>query len=134
MVILLTLFAIFISGITTIPVLLSLLVVCAVVFRKSWVFFLAFGLGFLLDLFLLRPLGQTGLFFSILILALFLYERKFETRTLTFVFFASFLGSIIYLMIFGYNNVLIQSALNAIVGVLFFKLLWLKSDRHSETT
>ncbi len=117
------LLALALVGITTIPILLSLLVVCAVVFRKSWVFFLAFILGFILDLLLLRPPGQTGLFLILFISIVFLYERKFETRTKTFVFISTFLGSLVYLMIFGYNNVLIQAFINAVVGIFLFKFL-----------
>lgn len=126
--------SIILSSFATIPFSLAVLVVSAVIFRKSWVFFAAFLLGLIIDLFQLRFLGQTALFFVIFVFLVFLYERKFETQTLAFVFFATFSGSLIYLLIFGYNNVLIQSIINAIIGVLFFKLLWLKSDRHSETT
>lgn len=126
--------SIILSSFTTIPFSLAVLGVSAVVFRKSWVFFAAFFLGLIIDLFQLRFLGQTAVFFVIFIFLLFLYKRKFETQTLTFVFFSTFLGSLIYLLIFGYNNVLIQSGINAIIGVSFFKLLWLKLDRHSETT
>ena len=111
------------SGITTIPLSIPLLIVCSVIFRRPSIFFIAFALGLLLDLFLLRPLGQTGLFFIFAILTVFLYERKFETQTLTFVFISSFLGSLIYLIVFGYDGVLIQSFVNAIIGVLLFKFL-----------
>jgi|SRR3989344_1024098 len=131
--ILLLLVTIFLIGITTIPLPIPLLVIYAVVFRKSWIFFLAFGLGLLLDLFLLRSLGQTGLIFILLIFLVFLYEKKFETQTLTFVFFSTFLGSFIYLVVFGYNNALVQSFVNAVIGILFFKFLWLKLDPRSET-
>ncbi|MBI4096583.1 MAG: hypothetical protein HY425_02590 [Candidatus Levybacteria bacterium] len=117
------LLALALVGITTIPILLSLLVVCAVVFRKSWVFFLAFILGFILDLLLLRPPGQTGLFLILFISIVFLYERKFETRTKTFVFISTFLGSLIYLWLFGYNQVLMQALVNSLLAVLFFRFV-----------
>ncbi|OGH24558.1 MAG: hypothetical protein A3B47_03695 [Candidatus Levybacteria bacterium RIFCSPLOWO2_01_FULL_39_24] len=132
-IILLTLITLIISGITTIPFVIGLLTIQTVLFKKSWVFFLALGLGLFLDLIMIRPLGYTSLVLAIFVFLIRLYERKFETQTIAFVFISTFLGSLIYLMIFGYNNVLIQSLISAIIGVLFFKLLWLKLGLHSET-
>lgn len=121
------------GGITTIPLPIPLIIVCAVLFRKPWVFFAAFVLGLFLDLFLLRPLGQTGLFFVLTIFTVFVYERKFETQTTTFVFLSTFLGSFVYLNIFHYDNILLQSLISALSSVLLFKFLWLKLDPRSET-
>lgn len=117
------LFIILLSTLTTIPLSIAALVVCTVIFRKPWVFFAAFIFGLFLDLSLLAPLGQRGLMFVVFIFTLFLYERKFETQSITFVFFSSFLGSLIYLMVFGYNNVLLQSFISAVIGVLLFQFL-----------
>lgn len=119
---LLMLFSMFLSGITTIPFFLGLLVVATVVFKKSWVFFLALILGLFLDLVMVRSLGQTGLFLILFTFLLFLYERKFETRTFPFVFISTFLGSMTYLMIFGYQNVVLQSLANSLLAVLLFKI------------
>jgi len=132
-VIFLTLFILAVSGITTIPFSLGLLAVSTVIFRNSWVFFLALGLGLFLDLTSLRFFGLTGLIFVIFVLLIRLYERKFETKTATFIFIITFFGSLIYLNIFDYSQILLQSLVNSLFAVLFFKLLWLKSDRHSET-
>src|SRR3989344_9065630 len=115
------LFLIIFSTLTTIPLSVAILVVSTVIFRKPWVFFAAFLLGFFLDLTLIRPLGYTSLMFAIFVFLIWLYERKFETQTLAFVFLSTFLGSLIYLMIFGYNNILFQSFINALIGVLLFK-------------
>lgn len=123
LVILLALFVLIINGITTIPFAIALLVVATVVFKKSWVFFAAFGLGLFLDLILIRPLGYTSLVFAIFVFLIRLYERKFETQTLAFVFISSFLGSLIYLLIFSYNQAFIQSLVNSLIAVLLFKIL-----------
>ena len=117
------LLTILLSSITTIPFSIALLVVGTVVFRKSWIFFAAFFLGLFLDVSLLRPMGQTGLMFVLFMFVISLYERKFEAQTLTFVFFTTFLGSFMYLMVFGYNSVLIQSVISAAIGVFLFKFL-----------
>lgn len=122
------------SALTTIPLFIAIIVVATVIFKKPWIFFVAFLLGLFLDLFLLRPLGQTSLVFSIFILTVTLYERKFEAQTVIFVFFATFLGSLVYLNIFHYDNILLQSLISALSSVLLFKFLWLKLGPRSETT
>jgi len=132
--ILVTLLTIAVSGITAIPFSIGLLAVTTVLFKKSWVFFLAFGLGLFLDLIMLRPLGCTSLIFAAFVFLIRLYERKFETQTTIFVFISSFLGSLIYLEVFDYQQILLQSLTNSLFAILFFKLLWLKSGPRSETT
>ena len=114
---------IIISSLTTIPLSIAVLSVITVLFEKSWVFFAAFLLGLFLDLFGLRPLAQTSLFFVLFVFIIWLYERKFETQTLTFVFFSSFLGSLIYLIVFRYNNILFQAFVSALFAVLVFHLI-----------
>ena len=114
---------ILLNGITTIPFSIVLIIVSAVVFRKSWVFFVAFGLGILLDLLEIRTPGYASLMLTIFVFVIWLYERKFETQTLTFVFFSSFLGSLFYLWFFGHQMVLLQSLVGAFLGVLLFKFL-----------
>lgn len=123
----------FLCSLTTIPLSIAVLAVSTVIFKKSWVLFVAFFLGLFLDLFLLRPLAQTSLFFVIFVFVTWLYERKFETQTLSFVFISTLLGSISYLMVFEYNDVLLQSFVSATIAVLLFKFLWLKLGPRSET-
>jgi hypothetical protein len=129
---LLTVLTIIISGITTIPFSVGLLVLSAVIFRKSWVFFLALGLGLFLDLIMMRILGYSSLILTILVFLVFLYERKFEIQTAAFVFISTFLGSLLYLKIFDFQQIFLQSLINALFTVIFFKLIWLRSVRHSE--
>jgi len=119
--ILLTLFVAIASGVTTIPFSVGLLAVGAVVFRKSRVFFLALGLGLFLDLAMIRPLGYTSLVLITFVFLIRLYERKFETQTSTFVFISSFLGSLIYLQLFAYNQVLLQALINALLAIILFR-------------
>ena len=79
MIVLLTLFVIIISGITTIPFPIGLLAIVTILSKKPWVFFLALGLGLFLDLISIRALGYTSLALTIFVFILFLYEKKFET-------------------------------------------------------
>jgi hypothetical protein len=131
--ILLIIFTLVISGITTVPFSIGLLAIFTVLFRKSWVFFLAPAIGLFLDLALMRPLGYSGLVLTVFVFLLFLYERKFETRTSVFIFFSTFLGGLIYLIIFDYQQIFLQALINSLVTVIFFKLLWLKLGPPSET-
>jgi len=126
------LLAVAFSAVTTIPFSVSFLVVSAVIFKKSWVFFAALAIGLLLDLVNIRPLGYTSLAFTIFVFLIRLYERKFETQTFAFVFIATFLGSLIYLLLFSYNQAFMQSFVNAVIGILLFKFLWLKLGLRSE--
>jgi hypothetical protein len=132
-VILLTLIVIVFSGITTVPFSIGLLAVSAVLSQKSWVFFLSLGLGLFLDLIVMRALGCSSLALTIFVFIVFLYKRKFETQTATFVFISTFLGSLIYLKIFDYQQIFLQSLINSLLTVIVFKLLWLKLGPPSET-
>lgn len=122
------------SVITTIPLSIALLAVTAVLFKKSRVFFLAFGLGLFADLISLRPLGYSSLIFTIFVFLVRLYERKFETQTVPFVFISTFLGSLIYLKLFNYQQIFLQSLINSFFTILFFKLLWSRLGPRSEIT
>lgn len=110
------------SSLTTTHFYIGLLAVMTVIFKKSWVFFAAFFLGLFLDLVLIRPLGYTSLVFTIFVFLIWLYERKFETKTLTFVFISTFLGSLVYLNIFGYQQTLLQPILSSLFAILLFKV------------
>lgn len=123
--------AVFLEGIfSTLPLTLDVLLISYVVKRQSLdesglfsVFVLAFLLGVVLDIFSLRLLGLSSLFFIIFLFLIILYERKFEVETVPFIMFSSFLGSIFFLIIFGYKYVFLQAIVNSLVTVLLFKIV-----------
>lgn len=118
------LFSLFLeSSVTTLPLVFLTLFCLAVLTRKEWIFVIAFIAGVLLDALSFRVLGQSSLYFILYIFLVFLYERKFEISTKYFVFIASFLGSFGFLIIFSYNNVVLQSLLSSIIGILIFSIL-----------
>jgi len=102
------------------PIVLDLLLVFFILERKSRLLVNGFVSGMILDIFRLRVLGLTGIFFIVFILLVFLYEKKFEIATYPFVFFASFLGGVLYLWIFAHNHVFEQSIVSSIIAVLMF--------------
>lgn len=118
------LFSLFLeSSVTTLPLVFLTLFCLAVLTRKEWIFVIAFIAGVFLDALSFRVLGQSSLYFILYIFLVFLYERKFEISTKYFVFIASFLGSFGFLIIFSYNNVVLQSLMSSIIGILIFSIL-----------
>lgn len=113
----------FLEGITTLPLVLIVLLCLYIVFKRPMLFALAFFTGLFLDLFLLRTLGQTSLFFLIFLILVLLYERKFEIRTVPFVFVASFLGSLFYLLTYGSDYVFAQALVSSVIAVLLFQFV-----------
>lgn len=115
-------FALLLEGtVTTLPIVLLLLLVFVVVFRSFTIFTLAFFSGLLIDLFALRPLGQTSLFFTMFFLLIFLYERKYEIATFPFVLFSSFFGVFLYVKLFGYEYAFLQAVFGMLLAGLLFK-------------
>lgn len=118
------LFSLFLeSSVTTLPLVFLTLLCLAVLTSKEWIFVIAFIAGVLLDALSFRALGQSSLYFILYIFLVFLYERKFEISTKYFIFIASFLGSFGFLIIFSYNNLILQSLMSSIIGVLIFSIL-----------
>ncbi|MBI4084303.1 MAG: hypothetical protein HY431_00175 [Candidatus Levybacteria bacterium] len=109
--------------VTTMPLVLLFLLVFAVLFRNLAVFALAFFAGLFLDLFALRALGQTSLFFTFFFLLVFLYERKYEITTLPFVFLSSFFGVLLYITLFGYEHAFLQAVFGMFLAGLLFKIV-----------
>ena len=114
-------FLVFMTGITTLPFILVALVLSAVFFRKLAILLFAFLGGVVLDFSLFRPVGLTSLILVSFLLSTYLYSRRFEVRTVHFIFLSTFFGSLTYLKIFGYSMVIIQLLIAALIGVLLFK-------------
>lgn len=117
-------FAILLEGtITSIPIVLDVLLVFYILERKSRLFILALISGIILDVFGVRALGLTSIFLIAFIFIVLLYERKFEIATYPFVFFSSFLGSFMYLLLFGYNYLIQQAIVSSLFAVLLFSVV-----------
>lgn len=109
------------ASITTIPIVLDILLIFYIFNRKSFVFLLAFASGIFLDLTSVRIVGQSSIFFVTFLFVVSLYERKFEIVSGYFVFFSSFLGSLFFLKISGYDYIFQQALISAIFSTLLFK-------------
>jgi rod shape-determining protein MreD len=111
------------GSITSLPLVLSMLLVLAVNLRKQDVFVAAFLAGFLLDVLLVRPVGVTSIFFLCMLLLVFLYEKKYEIKSLFFVVLFAGLSSALYLMIFHSPDFFLQVVISTLIAGGLFNLL-----------
>jgi hypothetical protein len=82
----------------------------------------AFVAGLALDASFFQIIRAIKFIFCCFIFLVFLYQRKFEIATKYFILIASFLGSFGFLIIFSYNNLVLQSVFSSIIGVLIFAI------------
>ena len=112
--------------VTTIPLVFIFMLCLTVIKKAEWLFPLALFSGIILDILTVRTIGLTSAILIISIFLILLYERKYEIDTIPFVFFASFLGSFIFMQLVGHPSIIepfISSvlAVGGFVGYQFFK-------------
>ena len=122
------LIVLFIAGIlegtvTTLPLVLVCLLCLTIIKRDTTVFFAAFFVGILLDVFTLHVVGGASVFFLLFVFLILLYQRKYEIYSYPFVMVASFFGSVLFLLSFSYKDVLVQSFVSAVIGIVVFAIL-----------
>ncbi len=106
--------------VTTLPLLLIFLLVIFISYKENNLFLFAVIFGLLFDFLSIRLLGQTSLFLLIYLLVITLYEKKFESSTLPFVFLAALIGSFFYLWFLGYPTEFLASGASAFLAVIIF--------------
>jgi|SRR5216683_5219682 len=113
--------ATFLEGtVTTLPLVFICLLCLTIFMRNLFLFIFAFLVGIFLDVFALRAIGETSIFLLFIVFLMLLYQRKYEINSYPFVLIASFLGSLVYLLLFSYQHVLWQSILSSIIAVILF--------------
>ena len=121
---LLLILSLFLEGTKTIVPLVVVCFVCMVtIMRSSFIFFLAFLSGIILDVFALRTIGGASIFLLIFVFLMLLYRRKYEIYSYPFVFISSFAGSLLFLLLFGYQNSLVLAILSSMIAFLLFVML-----------
>ena len=119
---------------TSIPLILIMLLNLFIFSKKEWVFILAFIVGILFDILALRPIGFSSIFYISSLFLISLYERKFETTTIYFVFIMSVILSAIYIVLFSRFSIL-ESIFSGVLGALvFLSLNYLKHKTLSLST
>lgn len=115
---------IFESSLTTLPLIFIVLLCLTVIFKQNFIFGFAFLFGLLFDLISFKTLGISSLYFLIFLFLVLIYQSKFEITTKNFIIISTFLGSLGFLFLMGYNNnVLLQAIISSFLGLILFKLL-----------
>ena len=111
------------SVVTTLPLFLIGILIMLILQPggcSGWVFVAAFFGGLVLDASAARNLGGMSLFLISWLFFILLYVRKYEINTIPFVIVSSFFGTFLYLWLFGYGDIFIQSIVGSFLsGVLF---------------
>ena len=119
--------------VTTLPLVFLILLSVAVISKKEWIFALAFILGLILDVFSFKLIGASSIFFLVFIFLVFMYQKKFEIATKPFIFLASFLGSLAFLLLFSFSSlIIVEAILSAIIGTVIFSLLQ-RFNKHKQS-
>jgi cell shape-determining protein MreD len=106
---------------------LPLTVVCLICFtifkRDTSVFPFAFFAGLLIDIFRVQPIGGTSMFYIGFLFLILLYKKKYEIYSFPFVMLATFFGSFFFLLFFGYESVILQACISAVIACILFAIV-----------
>ncbi len=108
------------STIISLPLMLIIIMIIHILYKEMWVMGFAFLAGLILDIAAVRPLGSTSIFLVCWLFLIILYERKYEIDSYQFVLAASFIGSLAFLILFNYPNVIIQAIVNSFIALIIF--------------
>lgn len=126
------------GSLTTIPFVLCILTIMSILRINTWILYgLAFTSGLYLDVAQVRILGITSLLYSVFLLIIMLYERKFETNTFQFAVFATGVGSFLFLTIFQQAFIVVHVVLTIGIGIILFTLFRKEvnpKNRYGETS
>ncbi len=111
------------ATLTSLPITLLYSLILLVLSKNTTIFLFAFLAGLLLDIATVRAIGTTSLFFTAFFLLVFLYDRKYEIRTMPFVLFSSFFGVYLYTKLFGHEHALLQGVFGMILAGILFKVV-----------
>lgn len=111
-------------SLTTIPLIFLSLLCLMVLLRQEWILIYAFIFGILLDLLSFRTLGFSSGFYVVFLFLVILYQSKFEIATGYFVFIASLVGSLIFLLLAGFTDwLIVQILASAVIGWGLFEII-----------
>jgi rod shape-determining protein MreD len=108
------------ANVTTLPLVLLIILFATVVLKQKEMFAVAFFAGLMLDLLSFHVVGFSSIYFTVMVLVVFLYRRKFEIESLSFITIFSFLSALVYLFLEGSSYIVIQSLIGSIVMILSF--------------
>lgn len=110
------------STVMTLPLAFILLLCYSVLKRTDKVFISAFFTGIFLDIFTVRTLGSTSIYFLIVFAIVLLYQRKYEIVSYPFVAVSTFVGSYLYLRLIADSESLTLPGISMIIALMIFGL------------
>ncbi len=117
------------GSLTSLPLVLLTLLLFRIASKSNNGFLVAFLSGIILDVFLVRPIGQTSVLFLIVLFLIGMYEKKFEVNSLPFIMIAAFITSFVYLIIFPVPASFIQIITMTFLAGFFYIVLRLKKSK-----
>lgn len=108
--------------VTSLPLVLMSLILLTVFTKSQDVFLIAFLSGVILDILLVRSVGESSVFFLVMLFIVFLYDRKFEIQSLFFVEIITLVGASLYLIIFPSPQIVYQVAAILMLSLCLFLL------------
>lgn len=125
--------AILLEGtLTSLPLVIMLLLIIGTQMRSNDVFFVGFFSGLLLDVLLVRPLGETSVYFLVVLFLLFLYDRKYEVSSPLFVTLVTFIASSIYVLIFPVPGSFFQIVVVTLMAFLGYSALQMITKKRTK--
>lgn len=109
---------------SSVPLFLDGIILGYVFTKDTYIVWGACVGGIILDILLFQTLGISSIFFLCILFVFLLYEKKFEIKTVPFVFVSTFLSTILFFQFFGERIFFTQSLVNAIfTGFIAFIIL-----------
>lgn len=103
-----------------IPFVWILLLISLIFVHKQWILILSIPSGILLDSFTFRMVGESSLFFALMMAFFFAYGKKFELQSIGFVLAGSAISTFCYFLVFGSDQLVFQTILSVGVAVVLF--------------
>lgn len=120
--------------ITSLPLVLMMLIITATQIHSTNIFLVGFVGGIVLDIVLIRPIGETSSYFLIILFLMSMYEKKYEVGSALFVTIFTFIASGIYFLIFPAPQRLLQIGTITAIAFIGFYLLQTVNRRRMHTS
>jgi rod shape-determining protein MreD len=108
---------------TTIPLILVVLNLNTIIYKRKDIFIYAFLFGFLFDVLNFKLIGLSSFLLILFLMFVLLYQRKFEIETSAFVAVSTFVGSLVYLFFMFLKPLFFESIAASLISVLIFKII-----------
>lgn len=118
------------STLIEVPLVFIFLFLTTIIYPKNTTLLIVFFTGIVLDILSVRIIGETSLFLLVYFLIVLLYRSKFEIKGYYSILLFSFIGSLVYILIFKYENPVFISILSGIIAVSIYKFLPMKKSQE----